>query len=144
MSSLLKTIIFCGRNNIPLRGRRDDDPTNESLQGNFQALLNFRIDSGDEVLQNHLENSSRNATYISKTIQNELITTVGKYILGGLSLKIRERKYSVYLQTRLRIYRIKKICQLLYDLSKEIRKLEKSSWAFISAKKAQVAAQSKK
>ena len=77
MSSLLKTIIFCGRNNIPLRGRRDDDPTNESLQGNFQALLNFRIDSGDEVLQNHLENSSRNATYISKTIQNELITTIG-------------------------------------------------------------------
>ena len=79
MSSILKTIIFCGRNNIPLRGRRDDDPTNESLQGYFQALLYFRIESGDQVLQNHLENSSRNATYISKTIQNELITTVGKY-----------------------------------------------------------------
>jgi len=93
ISSILKTIIFCGRNNIPLRGRRDDDPTNESLQGNFQALLYFRIDSGDEVLQNHLENSSRNATYISKTIQNELITTVGKYILGGLSREIRESKY---------------------------------------------------
>ena len=88
-----KTIIFCGRNNIPLRGRHDDDPTNESLQGNFQALLYFRIDSGDEVLQNHLENSSPNATYISKTIQIELITTVGKYILGGLSREIRESKY---------------------------------------------------
>ena len=68
MSWILKKIIFCGRNNIPLRGRHDNDPTNESLQGNFQALLYFRIDSGDEVLQNHLDNSSRNATYISKTI----------------------------------------------------------------------------
>ena len=28
MSSLFKTIIFCGQNNIALRGRRDDDPSN--------------------------------------------------------------------------------------------------------------------
>ena len=38
---LFKTVIFCGRNNIALRGRRDDDPSNENLQGNFQALLEF-------------------------------------------------------------------------------------------------------
>ena len=37
MSSLFKTVLFCGRNNIALRGTRDDDPSNESLQGNFQA-----------------------------------------------------------------------------------------------------------
>ena len=37
--SLFKTVIFCGRNNLALRGRRDDDPSNENLQGNFQALL---------------------------------------------------------------------------------------------------------
>ena len=45
MSSLFKTVIFCGRNNIALRGRRDDDPSNE-----------------DQVLQEHLETSARNAT----------------------------------------------------------------------------------
>ena len=68
MKSLFKTVIFCERNNIALRGRRDDDPTNEALQGNFQALLSFRFDSGDRVLQEHLETAARNATYISKTI----------------------------------------------------------------------------
>lgn len=93
LKSLFKTIIFCGKNNIALRGRRDDDPTNSSLQGNFQALLEFRIDSGDQTLQQHLETAPRNATYISKTIQNEMITTVGKYILDNLSREIRDSKY---------------------------------------------------
>ena len=54
---------------------RDDDPQNASLSGNFQALLEFQIDSGDQTLQHHLKTASRNVTYISKTIQNEMITT---------------------------------------------------------------------
>ena len=30
-----------------LRGKRDDNPDDSNLLGNFQALLEFRIDSGD-------------------------------------------------------------------------------------------------
>lgn len=93
LKSLFKTIIFCGKNNIALRGRRDDDPQNASLSGNFQALLEFRIDSGDQTLQHHLETAPRNATYISKTIQNEMITTVGAIILNNLSQEIKDSKY---------------------------------------------------
>ena len=69
LKSLFKTIIFCGKNNIALRGTRDDDPRNRSLFGNFQALLEFRIDSGDQTLKHHLGTAPRNATYVSKTIQ---------------------------------------------------------------------------
>ena len=93
LKSLFKTIIFCGKNNIPLRGRRDDDPTNDNLTGNFQALLEFRIDSGDQTLQHHLETAPRNPSYISKTIQNEMILTVGDYINDNLSQEIRNSKY---------------------------------------------------
>ena len=93
MSSLFKTVLFCGRNNIALRGKRDDDPTNESLQGNFQALLYFRVDSGDTVLQEHLKTSARNVTYVSKTIQNEMINTVGKYLTDQITREVRESKY---------------------------------------------------
>ena len=84
LKSLFKTIICCGKNNVALRGRRDNDPQNASLSGNFQALLEFRIDSGDQTLQHYLETAPRNATYISKTIQNEMITTVGAIILNHL------------------------------------------------------------
>ena len=78
MKSIVKTVIFCGQNNIPLRGKRDDNPDDSNLQGNFQALLEFRIDIGDVKLKEHLENAPRNATYRSKTIQNEIIETVGE------------------------------------------------------------------
>ena len=93
MKSLFKSLIFCGKNNVALRGRRDDDPGNSSFQGNFQALLEFRIESGDQTLQQHLKTAPRNATYISKTIQNEIITTMGKYTLSNLSREIGESKY---------------------------------------------------
>ena len=65
LESLFKTIIFCGKNNIALRGPQDDDPQNASPSGNFQALLAFRIDSSEKTLQHHLETVPTNATYIS-------------------------------------------------------------------------------
>ena len=65
MKSIVKTVIFCGQNNIPLRGKRDDNPDDSNLQGNFQALLEFRIDSGDVKLKEHLENL--NLTLVKNT-----------------------------------------------------------------------------
>lgn len=43
---------------------------NGSLSGNFQALLEFRIDRSDHTLQHHMETAPIQA------IQNEMITTV--------------------------------------------------------------------
>ena len=42
--------------------------------GNFVALLNFRIEAGDTVLQEHLSTTAQNATYTSNTIQNQIIS----------------------------------------------------------------------
>ena len=80
---LVKTIILCGQNNIPLRRKRGS-PDKKLLQGNFQTLLKFRIDSGDEKLKEHFKTAPRNATYCSKTVQNEIIETVGKYIVSKI------------------------------------------------------------
>ena len=65
LKSIISTIIFCGKQNVALRGHRDDrkhlqQPGNH---GNFHALLNFRIESGDKILQNHLEKAQLNARY---------------------------------------------------------------------------------
>ena len=51
---VVKTIIFCGKQNIPLRGHRDDAKylsKSNINPSNFQALLDFRIDSGNKVLE---------------------------------------------------------------------------------------------
>jgi hypothetical protein len=51
--------------------------TNQQNEGNFRQLLRFRVDAGDTVLENHLTYSNSNATYISKTTQNQLIEVCG-------------------------------------------------------------------
>lgn len=68
---IIKIIILCGRQNIPLCGHRDDGEifsTNTDLsdvsssEGNSRALLKFRIDAGDSVLERHLSSTSSTAT----------------------------------------------------------------------------------
>ena len=58
--------------------------------GNFRALLNFRVESGDQVLKDHLEKAPRNATYISNTLQNETVGIwIQKTIVNGIHEGIR-------------------------------------------------------
>ena len=67
--------------NIPLRGQRDDGRNMlDRNPGNFQALLDFQLQPGDVVVKEHFTNSPRNATYRSKTIQNELISCCGEIV----------------------------------------------------------------
>ena len=86
--SIAETVIFCGRQGLAFRGHRDDTPsTNEdscSNHGNFLALIHFRVQAGDQVLENHLKTAAGNALYTSKTVQNEMITICGNIIQGKL------------------------------------------------------------
>jgi hypothetical protein len=52
--------------------------------GNFRSLLKYRIDGGDSTLEQHLSTTSKTATYISKTTQNELIEICGDCIRQGI------------------------------------------------------------
>ena len=57
LESNVKTVWLCGRQNFALRGHRDDSRHIEdstSNVGNFQALLDFRVDGGDMILSEHL------------------------------------------------------------------------------------------
>lgn len=89
--------MLCGRQGLALRGHFDHGL--ESLQtkvnnsnedgktlneGNFRALLKFRIDAGDCDLENHLNTASQNATYISPRVQNEIISSYKNIILKKL------------------------------------------------------------
>ena len=54
MSSIVKTVIMCGRQGLPLRGHRDDSQfygRPEHNPGNFQVFLEARVDAGDSQLQ---------------------------------------------------------------------------------------------
>ncbi|XP_025405672.1 zinc finger MYM-type protein 1-like, partial [Sipha flava] len=93
---IIETIIFCGRQNLSLRGHRDSGPLNltepNENDGNFRSLLRFRANSGDVSLKTHLETCSKNASYTSPMIANEIISTCGDIILKKIVNKINEAK----------------------------------------------------
>ena len=95
LKSVLKTIILCGQQNFSLQGHRDDSRyLDTSLNtGNFQELLNFRIDSDDSVLKAHFETCPKNATYRSKTVQNKLIECCGDHIRNNISAELKEAEF---------------------------------------------------
>jgi len=84
----------------------DDDDTEETSvvrkDGNFRALLKFQIDAGDRVLQQHLESASSNATYISKTTQNELIKAAGDVIREKVLDRVAASRFLPYWPTKQR------------------------------------------
>lgn len=61
--------------------------------GNFQAILQFSTDAGDRVLEEHLKAASRNATYTSKEIHNEMITVCGNIIRHKILQRIRDAQF---------------------------------------------------
>ena len=76
---------------LQLKGHRDDTKYHAELGtysssqlGNFIESLNFRVRSGDTKLEENLKNSAKNTKYISKEIQNVLISCGGEVILGRI------------------------------------------------------------
>ena len=97
LTSITKTVVLAGRQNLSLRGHRNDSTHYSSPNpGNFQALLNFRVDSGDSKLKQHFETAKKNATYRSKTIQNKLITICGEQIKQKIISEIKESNCPIY------------------------------------------------
>ena len=97
ISSTLKIVLLCGKQGIAFCGYRDDcfnweDTEYEhSNPGNFIELVCFRAET-DNILSEHLKNSLRNARYTPKTIQNELIEVVGKYICNEIIAEVKKSK----------------------------------------------------
>ena len=84
LTAIIKSIEFCGRNGIAVCGHRDDGALTSSdiskKSRSLRSLINFRIDAGDQILENHLNSRPKTATHISKTTQNELLLCTKDFI----------------------------------------------------------------
>lgn len=80
-----------------MRGHRDSGPIdldNDQVEndGNFRALLRYRVDGGDKDLAYHLDNAPRNATYLSAEIQNEIIDVCLNIVLKQVVNRVNNAK----------------------------------------------------
>ena len=82
IASILHAIEYCGRQGIALRGHRDDGPLFDeasSNRGNFKELI-MLMSEFDKTLKYCVESCARNATYLSKTTQNDLLSCIKDFI----------------------------------------------------------------
>ena len=98
---IIDSIILCGRLGIPLRGHRDDsfsypnagEYASTAGVGNFIEIINFAIRRGDKCLEDHYRNHKKNASYLSKTTQNDLIESCGSLIVSEIVSEIKSNKF---------------------------------------------------
>jgi len=102
--SIIKVIITCSRQNIALRGHRDEtiDDIRKTIHtidspcgSNFIALLKQRVDSGDDILREHLESGPKNASYTSWLVQNEVIECIHKHVLNQILCRTNNCLFSI-------------------------------------------------
>ena len=97
IASLFKVVLLCGKQGLALRDdhisweEEDDESANE---GNFIELVRFRAET-DENLKKHLQKAPRNARYTSKTIQKQLIDSIGKRIQLDILSEVKEANRSL-------------------------------------------------
>lgn len=92
-------VLTCGRQNIPLRGHRDDgllkDEEPPHNDGNFRSLTRLLLRHGSEPLISHIKGSSNNATYLSKTVKNEILDCACAVIRDRIRQTVNGRFFSV-------------------------------------------------
>ena len=93
LTSIFKIIVFCGRQNTALRGHRDDATHIERDVSESENHGNFRIDVWDTVLAEHLATADQNATYTSKTIQNQMIDILADQVRQKIVGNIEAAKW---------------------------------------------------
>lgn len=97
ITSIIRSVIFLARQNIPFRGHRDFgklvvDEQMDHNDGNFRGLLRHLALYYDEDLNRHFKNAPANATYTSWNIQNQLISICGDIVTRQLVSTINSAK----------------------------------------------------
>ena len=107
LKCLIKILITVTQQCIPLRGRNECNPTeqyrsdltssvvvqNDKNPGNFLALVKLAVELQCPILKEHLSKCAKNATYLSKTVQNEMLSLIANNIVEQVVGEIKKSKY---------------------------------------------------
>ena len=127
---IVDCIITCGRQNLALRGHRDDahhylDEEDSTNPGNFIEILKYgaRCSNLKDLL---FDNCLSNQTYRSKTIQNEIINICGEIIFEKIIEETKDAKFFTILADEATVVLTWNRWRLFCDSWTIISKLEKS------------------
>lgn len=94
LRSLFDVVTMMGRQNIPLQGHSDKDPRSKAFTpSNFQALLEFRINAGDEALRRRFETSPTSLEFCSSTQLHQILEVGEKCVCEELLSEVKEARF---------------------------------------------------
>ncbi|KAG9348623.1 hypothetical protein JZ751_002363 [Albula glossodonta] len=94
LKSLFEIVVVIGKQNIPLNGHTESGEEGECFTpSNFQALLEYRINAGDEVLRRRFETTAVNAEYCPSEQQRRLLEVCEDCIREELLQEARESRF---------------------------------------------------
>ena len=91
-------IVLSGRQNIPLRGHRDDSSnylSDDVNCGNFIDILKYGAMCAGKTVEELFKSTSKNMTYKSKTTQNKIIDICGDLITKKITEICKAKFYSI-------------------------------------------------
>ena len=90
IKEIIETIKFLAVKGLPLRGHRENsgeehgqinpDTIYSKNGGMFRDTLKLKIKTGSKALKTHFKIAPKNATYISKDMQNQILLIIGSKI----------------------------------------------------------------
>jgi hypothetical protein len=92
MERLINIIICIKKGGCPLRGH--DETSGSAVKGLYLEIVNL-IAKYDPLLKEHTDSGPRNATYLSKDIQNDIITSIRNDLLKNIKFSLKGKLVSV-------------------------------------------------
>ncbi|XP_048388331.2 52 kDa repressor of the inhibitor of the protein kinase-like isoform X2 [Stegostoma tigrinum] len=91
---LFETVLLLGRQNVPLGGSAIENLSNLcNTPDNIQALLEFRMNAGDEILRKRFETTAVNAVYCPKNLQKDLLDICEMCIREEVLREVRDSNF---------------------------------------------------
>lgn len=91
LRSLFEILVMLGKRNIPLVADKATDA--EHMSNNLQALIDYRINAGDEALKKRFEATAVNTEYLSATQQSQLLDVCENTVREEMLMEVRESRF---------------------------------------------------
>lgn len=91
LRSLFEVLVMLGKQRIPLVGDKESEA--ERMSNNFQTLLDYRMNAGDEALKKRFEATAVNTEYVSVTQQSQLLDVCENTVREEMLMEVRESRF---------------------------------------------------
>ncbi|XP_031152300.1 THAP domain containing 12b [Sander lucioperca] len=91
LRSLFEVVVMLGKQSIPLVTGKASEA--EHMSNNFQAVLDYRMNAGDEALRKRFQATAVNTEYLSATQQSQLLDVCENTVREEMLMEVRESRF---------------------------------------------------